>query len=430
VQWFAAREAVAYLEHALELTGRLSDADIRKRHELDVRSALSSALGSLHGYASDTARRNYERVCKLCEEIGTPADLYVALYALWPSQAARAEHGCADTAERLVRLARDGGNAESCAQADVVLGRTLWWQGRFREACDVLEPVAGFWERNGTITRGSVFELEPPEIAASVYLGAASWFLGHVERARECIREAVSIAERVAQPFVLAGTFLDAAYVSHLLRDHDETEKLARRTIVLSEEHEFPFWNALAVALLGWAHVERGDPQRGAELIREGLALQHATGTRTVSSHMLAFLAAASLRYGDLAAGMDAIEEGLALAASSCDKVYEPELWRLKGELLAAAASKKRKGKRASPDTASTEGDDCFYRALEIARANDAKSLELRAAVSLARLRAAQARPAEGRTVLAPVCEWFADGVDTPDLREARALLTELRSRR
>jgi len=425
---FADREAMAYLERALEIVPRLPDAPARRRGELAVRAPLASVLGSLHGYAADAARSNYERVRVLCEEAGSAGDLYQSLYTLWHSQAARAEPEAADTARRMTELARKIGDAEMIAQAAVVLGRTHFWQGEFRAACDVLEATSDFWKGQPGRLEGAAL-LEPPGIAVHFYQSVSSWFLGRPDRAREALREAMAVAVEAPYPFVLAGSSLHAAYISHLWRDVCEVENQAERTLRLAEEHGFPFWTGMALALHGWALVQRGEAERGAQSIRDGIARHRAGGAQTICSHMLAFLADACLRLGKIEAGLEAVDEGLALSRSSFDRVYEPELWRLKGELLARTvmrAANVAKKKRGPSQTADRDAEACFRRGLEAARARQARSAELRAATSLARLWSRRGRSDEARTLLAEAYGWFTEGLDTPDLQEAAALLSEL----
>jgi DNA-binding winged helix-turn-helix (wHTH) protein/tetratricopeptide (TPR) repeat protein len=430
---FAPREAVTALERALELTERLPDAQARRRHELELRVLLSSPLGSLHGYAAEAAQRNYEQVLALSEEVGTPNDQYGALYALWHCQASRAEMGLVETAERMEQLAQTIGDAEMCAQADVILGRTRFWQGRFVDARDVLERTLDFWNRQPGKMEGPAL-LEPPGIAVYFYSAVVLWFLGYPDRARAHLRDAMGVTEPVAHPFVLAGSFVHAAYITHPWRDGPEVESLARRAIALADEHDFPFWKGFGVALLGWALAQQGQAKEGAELIREGLTLHRATGAQIICSHILCFLADAYLRLGNVTAGLRAAEEALTLCESTCDHVYEPELWRLKGQLLmqqvehrrSAAEGKKRRPKSVVGPTTIQAAETCLQRALDLAHTRQAKSLELRAAMDLARLWSGQGRRAAARTLLEDVYGWFTEGFDTPDLRDAAALIATL----
>jgi len=424
---FAAREAAAYLERALLALSRLPASPERQRQELDVRFQLGSVLGQLHGYAADPAWENYREVCRVCRDVGTPDELYRALQALWPSQASRAETDAIATARELCDLAHNTADEETRAQAQVILARTLFWEGKWPEAHERLQSVLGFWDEEPGSMDGFAM-LEPPGIAVHFYSAVLLGLLGYPERLRAGVRKALAAAERVAHPFVLAGSYLHAAYILHLCGDLDDVERCAKQSIAVADEHGFPFWSAMATALCGWVRMRRGDAESGAEMIRAGLDQQRSTGATVLCSHLLAFLAEAQLARNDVAAGIEAVEEGLALCRSTLDRVFESELWRIKGELLLAVCESKAVQANArghdSPDLRLAE--ECFDRALTVARERGARLFELRAATSLAGLRRAQGRGPEGYKLLAAVHEWFPAEYATLDLQASRSLLDAL----
>lgn len=424
---FAAREAAAYLERALLALGWLQVSQERQRQELDVRFLLGSVLGQLHGYAADPAWENYREVCRLCREVGTPGELYRALQALWPSQASRAETGAMATAREMFELAHKTDDEETRAQAQVILARTLFWEGKWTEANEQLHGVLGFWDDEPGSVDGFAM-LEPPGIAVHFYSAVLLGLLGYPGRLRDGVRKALAMAEQVGHPFVLSGSYLHAAYILHLRGDLDDVERCAKQSIAVADEHGFPFWSAMATALCGWARIRRGDAESGAELIRAALDQQRATGTKVLCSHLLAFLAEAHLVRMDVAAGIEAAEEGLTLCSTTLDRVFEPELWRIKGELLIAncgtKASHANSRGHVSPDVRRAE--ECLDHALTIARRREARLLELRAATTLAGLRTTQGRRNEAYTLLASAYAWFTEGHDTPDLQAAKSLLDSL----
>jgi adenylate cyclase len=185
--------------------------------------------------------------------------------------------------------------------------------------------------------------------------------------------------------------------------------------------------------LSGWAQVQQGETQKGGAAIERALDAMQATGMRFFSGFAYAFLAEVRLQTGALADGIAAADAGLAVAHSTLDRAYECELWRLKGELLqeqskvhsSKVKARRTEVRRDSPDIAG-EALACLQRALKLARAAEAKSLELRAATSLARAWRARGRIADARKVLGGICKWFARQKGNADLLEARALLAEL----
>lgn len=184
--------------------------------------------------------------------------------------------------------------------------------------------------------------------------------------------------------------------------------------------------------MIGRVETQRGRVREGIATIERGLTAYRATGARLACSYFHAFLAEAHAHAGTLSDGLVAVDEGLALAETTIDRNYEPELCRLRGELLLGvqptAPRQRRRGGRATtePDAAWQEVERCLLRALESARAMRAKSLELRAATSLARAWHTRGRAAEGRALLGSVCDWFGGAAGSVDLTEAKALLATL----
>jgi predicted ATPase len=185
--------------------------------------------------------------------------------------------------------------------------------------------------------------------------------------------------------------------------------------ITPAAEHGFPGFLASATSLRGWAMVERGHDEEGIALIQEGLAASHATGAELYRPYYLKLLAEACMKTGRFDDGLSALTEALAAAGEHEIRQYGAEMHRLNGELLLK-----------QDDSNASEAQSCFERAIGIARKQSAKSLELRATMSLARLLAKQGRRDEARTMLAEIYNWFTEGFDTADLIDAKALLEEL----
>ena len=188
----------------------------------------------------------------------------------------------------------------------------------------------------------------------------------------------------------------------------------AETAIALSTEQEFPVWLGWGTLFRGWALAEQGHRAEGISQIREGLAACQATGSELYQSQLLAVLAEAYGKDAQVEKGLRTVAEGLAFVERTEEHYYEAELYRLKGELTLMAETQKPKVE---------EAEACFQQALEVARKQQAKSWELRAATSLARLWQSQGKTAEARDLLVPVYEWFTEGFDTADLQDAKELL-------
>jgi len=239
------------------------------------------------------------------------------------------------------------------------------------------------------------------------------WFLGYPERAQTMAEAALARAQEADQAFTLAAVLYFGAAVHLLCRNPARGLELAEQGESLSARQGFPFWHAVTSAMVGWALVQRGQPREGNAAIERAVRAMDDIGLKLGSVFFLAFLAEGHLGAGALADGLAAVDTGLELARTTLDRTYEPELWRLKGELLLRA---EREGQR-------KEAERCFRRALSLARASAAKSLELRAAISLARASQARGRTADARGLLGGICKWFGARAGGPDIREARSLL-------
>jgi predicted ATPase len=193
------------------------------------------------------------------------------------------------------------------------------------------------------------------------------------------------------------------------------TQECAEAAISLATDQGFPHWRAQGVVLRGWALVQQGQAQAGIEQINQGMMVYCATGAALGRANYLALLAEAYGTTGQPEAGLTVLTEALALVDKTGVRWHEPELYRLKGELLLHQSAGN-----------ATEAETCFHHAISIAQNQSAKSWELRATTSLARLWQQQGKIQEARDLLAPIYNWFTEGFDTADLQEAKALLDEL----
>src|SRR5262249_23821079 len=218
-----------------------------------------------------------------------------------------------------------------------------------------------------------------------------------------------------AHPFSLGFALCWAAAVHQYRREVQAAQEHAEAAISLATQQGFPFWIAFGSMLRGWALAHQGQAKEGIEQIRQGLIALHVTGIEIARLYFLALLAEAYETTGQPAAGLAVLAEALPRIDTTSDCWYEPELYRLKGALLLQQSADNR-----------AEAQTCFHQALDAARAQQAKALELRTAVSLSRLWQQQGKQAAARELLAPIYDWFTEGFDTADLQEAKALLGEL----
>jgi predicted ATPase len=247
------------------------------------------------------------------------------------------------------------------------------------------------------------------------YTTWALWYLGYPDQALHRLQETLALAQELSHPHSVAFALNFAATLHQCRGEEQVVRERAAAVIALATEQEFPHWLARGTFLAGWAQVAGGQYAAGITQMRQGLAAWRATGAEIEVSYFLALLAEAYGQGGQAEEGMRVTAEALAIVHTAREQYYEAELYRLKGELLLARSPEQH-----------AEADTCFRQALAIACRQQAKSLELRAAMSLARLWQRRGQCVEARELLAPIYGWFTEGFDTVDLREAKALLDEL----
>jgi len=236
------------------------------------------------------------------------------------------------------------------------------------------------------------------------------------------LRTRLQVAARtLADPSSLALALFGAASFHQVRREGQETQEQAEALLRLSTEQGFPFWVAWGTILQGWALAEQGQGEEGIAQMRHGLTASQATGTELQRSYWLALLAEVYGKAGQAEAGLAALTEALTVVDNTGERSYEAEVYRLKGELTLAQSSVQRLA-----SSVQKEAEECFHKAIEIARKQQAKSLELRAVMSLSRLWQNQGKKDEARQMLAKIYGWFTEGFDTKDLQEAKALLEKL----
>ena len=241
------------------------------------------------------------------------------------------------------------------------------------------------------------------------------------------------MAQELSHPFSLAWTFHYAARLHQFRRERQAAQERAEAMMALSSDQGFPEFLACGTILRGWALAVQGQGEEGIAQIRQGWAVWRATGAELWRPHWLALLAEAYGKVGQTEEGLALLAETLTAVDKTGERWYEAELCRLKGELtlqkfqVSGSKFQVANTQHPAPNTqAEAEAEACFHKAIEIARRQQAKSLELRAVMSLSRLWQNQGKKAEARQMLAEIYGWFTEGFDTADLKEGRVLLEEL----
>jgi predicted ATPase len=258
-------------------------------------------------------------------------------------------------------------------------------------------------------------------VACYAFAAGVRWMLGYPDQALQHSRQAFRLGQALSHPFSQAHALMWAAILHQLRRETSATLECAAAAVILSTEQGFPFYLAGGTLWKGWALASQGQGAEGIAQLCQGLAVLRAAGAEQARSWQLALLAEAYGHAGQPEAGLATLAEALSLVDTNGERFYEAELYRLQGELLQQAGSE---GQQVTESLSSPEA--CLQRALAIARQQGAKSLELRAAMSLSRLWQRQGQGAAAHRLLAEIYGWFTEGFDTADLQDARALLEAL----
>jgi predicted ATPase len=413
VRLSANEEAVAHFNQALELLGMLPDVG-RAQRELELQLALAAPLQATKGYAAPEVGRAYARARELCQQVEETPQLYPVLWLLTSFYGVRAEYQTAnEIGEQLLSLAQRIEDPLLVALAHWALGWPLLHLGELAAAQNHLEQMVGFYDlqqhRNLSFLYG-----QDPGVSCLSWLAWALWLLGYPDQALKNSREALALAQELDHPFTLCfAQCIAGVLVRQFRREGRAAQEQNLALMQLSHEEGFVLFRAEGIIYLGLALTEEGQVEEGIAQMRQGFAAFQATGAQLQRSRMLSWLAEAYGKAGQAAEGLGVLTEALALVEETGERYYEAEIYRLQGELLLI------QGKQ-------TEAESCFQYAIELARHQQAKSWELRATTSLARLWQEQGRQEEARKVLAEVYGWFTEGLDTADLSEAKALIEEL----
>jgi predicted ATPase len=419
--------AITHIRQGLHLLGSLPDTPGRVQRELSFLTTLGLALVATKGQADGEVESTLVRARELCDRLSDPSHRFEILGGLFSFYVVRSQlHAARDVAEQLVALAERQRDASSRLVAHWALGQTLLFQGALVPARAQLEHAMALYESQEHHTLG-VRAGFPGNLGVFSRCFAAHtlWHLGYPDRALRHIRAALSLAEMLAHPFSRALALAYAAMLYQFRGEQRWAQEAAETAITLCQEQGFSYYLGWVTIMKGWAVTAQGSSEEGMGQMRQGLAALRATGAALRQPYYLALLAEAHRRAGQVESGLALLAEGLTEVQRHGECWHEAELHRLRGGLLLRAGVHAACW-HADGDAGSTGAEQCFHQALVTARRQDAKSLELRAAVNLARLWQRKGNHAEARDLLAPVYAWFTEGFQTADLRDAKALLDEI----
>jgi predicted ATPase/class 3 adenylate cyclase len=409
-------EGISSLSAAIDLLQRLPDNPERIQQELLLQLAVGPALIAVKGQSAPETGRAYARARELCERLGDPPELSPALRGVYTVYFTRGELRTAyELAEQLLRLAQRARDPALLLYAHLALGQTLYFLGELLNAREHLEMALSLYdsERHRRLAFG-YFGVDAGVRCLS-YAAWTLWHLGYPDQALKSGNEALELAQGLSHPLSLAFAEHRVGALRQYRREARAAQETAEGAIALSAEHGLTDSLAWATTLHGWAISEQGRNEEGIAQIQEGLSAYRAAGAEASRPGYLCMLAEACSGAGRVDDGLIALTEAQAAADEHEIRHCEAEIHRLEGVLLLR-----------QDDTNTAEAQRCFERAIETARKQSTRSLELRATMSLAPLLANQGHRDEARAMLAEIYNWFTEGFDTPDLKDAKTLLAEL----
>jgi len=405
-------DALAYFAQGLETLDRLPRGRTADADELSLRLGLGPVLQATRGHASAEVEHNYARARRLAGDVGTPAQRFQAQWGTWLVASHRASAGTAlELGRELLALAERLDDPDFLLEAHHALWPVLVWMGQVAQARPHLDRGTALYDRTRHRSHAFVYGGHDPGVCCRKVASWVSWLLGYPARALEESDASLQLARELEHPPSMIVALVWACVVRDLRRDVDAVGEHARTLIALASEHGASQWLAAGTIMEGAVHAELGEPDEAIARIRGGLAAYTATGAHLFVPYFLSLLARACLKAGQAHEGLRVAGAALERARATGERLWEAELVRLEGELRLAASP----GDTARPR-------DCFQRAVAVARRQAARSWELRAATSLARLLAADGG-GEARRALDGVYASFTEGFDTADLQDARAVL-------
>jgi predicted ATPase len=424
-------EATSHIHRGLELLLTLPDTPQRAQQEIALNLILGPALIASKGWSASETEAAYKRAADLCQQVGNTLQLFPVLYGVCTVYAVRPElKRVCELASQLLSLARQHENTNALVEGYFLSGYALFFLADLPAALEHLEQAITQYGGDARTDLALLYGHDPG-MSSRFFAACTLWLLGYPSQARQMAMETVSLARSINHPFTLAYAYGTAALALQLRRDTADVREQAASGMRISRQLGSPHFLGFAEAMWGWVLVEEGQITEGVEHLRQGAEGWRSQGSDLWRPYWLALLAEAYGKAGRQSEGMATLKDALDVAERTHETFYLPELYRLKGEF----ALKQFKDEGSPSGVASTvptiparyaEAESCFQQAVALARRQQARSLELRATMSLARLLRDKNRRDEGRAMLAEIYGWFTEGFETADLKDAKALLDEL----
>jgi predicted ATPase len=410
-------EAVAHFYRDLDLLRTLPESTERNVQELDLLIALGSLLMFTRGWGHAEVATVYGRARDLCRLVGDTSHLAAVLQGLRLHHMARAELASAqEAALELLTLGEETGDSGNLLEGRRAIGVVHFVAGQFQSARDHLERGIALYDIQTHGGHALRYVEDDPGVTCLSFVARALWMLGFPDQAVKRSEQAITVAKATAHAGSIAEAMIWRADLALSRREILDAREKAASALALSTEHGLPTWTGYAAIMHGLALSEQGQGAQGVAQIREALSMIAASGDQLNCPYFLAMLAQALGKAGQVDEGLSALEKAIESSRRFGVPNWDAELQRRKGELLLTGNNVDR-----------CAAEICFRRAIDIARGQSARSLELRAAISLAQVLAGKGERQRAYDLLAPIYGWFTEGFETADLKDAKALLDEVR---
>jgi predicted ATPase len=408
-------EAANHVAKGLELLGTLPDTPERAPQEVALQTLLGQCMIQVKGYTAPEVQRAFTRARELIDQIGYSSQYFPVLFGLWTYYAVRGEWKSA------LELAHPHLEAAQATQEPFALhiahrnmGTALMFGGDLVPAQEHLLQGIARYELHEHRSLAVTYHQEPAS-GAFMWNSRNLWLMGYPDQAQGMLAEAVNLAQEVAHPFTLVFVFANAVIREIESRAFQSALNYNQALNELAQDQSAPLWLNEVQLMNGICHAHMDSKTQGPiASLTQALATRTNMGVMIFRVKLTSWLAEAHLIAGEPQNGLIALTEAMDRMNEFGERDWEAELYRIKGELLLL------------PGGSDTEAEEGFNQALEVARRQSAKSLGLRAAMSLGRLWQKQGKQAEARELVAGIYGWFTEGFDTPDLIDAKALLEEI----
>lgn len=410
----ANKEAIAYFYQALSVIEELPPSPERQRRELRLQTAIAGPLMAIKGYGDEETGRAFTRAQELSAEVGASEEFFPVLYGRWAYDFVWMRHDEAkQTARRFTELANQQAASGPILMAHRIAGLAQFTYGQPDEARRNLHRVVELYDAEEHASLRLKFGQDPCATALA-FLALCLWELGYPEQADSVLNRSIAHTKDLDHVNTLAYVELLGASTLHYLRgDHAALAQVVASVKALAQAHHLSMWSIWSSIIDAYLMARRQRDGAGVARMQEGLDTL-GKQFRTLRPYMLCMLGDAHAACGDSEAALDVLDEAIELGDDSGELWFAAEAHRLRAESMLAAGR------------STSEVEACLFRGPDIARAQQAKSFELRSATSLARLWAGAGHRRAGVELLAPIYGWFTEGAGTVDLENARSLLTEL----